>query len=380
MNILHINPFFYPYMGGTEKFIYGLGKQHAKKHNVSVVTSRYGSGKAQENIDGMEVYRLNSLVLKRLPSFLPPPYSITPQFPMALRKIIKEEKPDIIHLHNRFCFDYYSLVLIKTIMKIPLFLSLHNAKPVGISKAVDFLGKLYDRTGGGFMIKHADRIIANSKWTLNVTLPENYGKKNCEVIYNGIDLKKYKPTTSNLKEKLGCEYASVTVSRLIPQKGLSYLIRALEYIDSDFKAVIVGKGPEKKKLERLADELEVKDKVYFAGYVPEEQMVKYYSGADFSVLPSLYEPFGIVLLESMACEIPPIVSNACAMPEVVGKAGLLSKPQDEKDLAEQMNRLIGDERLRDKLGKEGRKRCEKMFSWDVIGEQFEDSYKNYLGG
>jgi glycosyltransferase involved in cell wall biosynthesis len=380
MNILHLNPFFYPYKGGTEQYIYDLGKRQAKKHNVTVVTSRYQSNKPHEVMDGMKIHRLRSIVLKRLPNIFPPPYSITPAFTHQIRKIIHDEKPDIINLHNRFCVDYYSLMMLKKALKIPLFLTIHNAKPVGISKTIDTLGSVYDRTGGSFIIKHSDWIIANSKWSQRVTIPQDLLKKS-EVIYNGIDTSVYKPKKSSFRKKFDAENISLTVSRLVPQKGLSYLIQALQYVDHDYKAVIYGKGPESTKLEKLAHELDVRDKVVFtgrAGFMDDSEMAKLYSGADFFVLPSLYEPFGIALTSAMACETPCIGTNVGGVPEVLGKTGLYCEPRDPSGLADQINRMIEDKKLRDKLGKESRKRAIKMFEWDIIAPQVVKSYSNFL--
>ncbi len=380
MNILHLNPFFYPYKGGTEQYIYDLGKRQAKKNNVSIVTSKYHSHKGFEEMEGMHVYRLNSIVLKNLPSIFPPPYSITPAFTHQIRKIIHDQKPDVINLHNRFCVDYYTLMMLKKVLKIPLFLTIHNPKPTGISSAVDALGAFYDRTGGKFIIKNSDHIIANSKWSQKVTLSGESLRKS-EVIYNGIDLDVYKPVRSKLKENFNADTVSLTVSRLVPQKGLTYLIQALQYVDHDYKAVIYGKGPDGARLERLAKDLSVQKKVAFTGrtgFLDDSDMAKLYSGADFFVLPSLYEPFGIAFTSAMACETPCIGTRVGGVPEVLGDTGLYCEPRNPADLADQINRMIEDKKLRSKLGKAARKRTAKLFDWEKIEPQVTKSYERYL--
>lgn len=379
LSILHINPFFYPFQGGTEKYLLDLSKRLAKKHNVSIITSRLHGTRKYEEIHGIKVYRLESMIFKKLPLFLPPPYSISPGFPLAFKKICDQERVDIIHLHNRFCSDYYSLILLKKVIKKPLFLSLHNARTIGIKPSINIAGKAYDNTIGKIIMRGADRIIANSKWTLDVTLPSDYPKRQAEVIYNGIDTKLYKKVKSNMKEKLGCENYSLTVSRIIPQKGLEYLVKALPYIEGDFKAVVIGKGTEVGKLKKLAKKLKVEKKLHFTGFVPEKDMTKYYSSADVFVLPSLYEPFGIVLLEAMACETPVVAAGSGGIPEVVDKSGIIVKPRNEKQIAKGVNDLLADSKLRKKYAKKGRERAEKVFDWDIIAKQVESSYKKYLG-
>lgn len=378
MKILHINPFFHPYMGGTEKYLYELCRRHAKKHDVHVVTARLEGTKKYEVLEGIHIHRVPSIILKKLPSFLPPPFASTKA--AFVMNVCREVNPDLMHLHNRFMPSFASVALWKRLFGKPLFLSLHNAKTVGIDAVTDFGGQLYDNYFGNIIMRSADFIIANSKWTNDVTVPKDYPKKQTQVIYNGVDTKKYKKTKSDLKDKLGCENMSITVCRLQPQKGVEYLVRALPLVKKDFKAVVIGRGPEQKNLEKLASNLGVSDKLVFTGnrFIPEEKMPEYYSAADFSILPSLWEPFGIALAESMACGTPCISTKAAAIPEVVGDSGILVEPRNPNAIADAINTLIEDEGLRKKLGKMARERAEKYFEWNIIAKQVEKCYKDFL--
>jgi glycosyltransferase involved in cell wall biosynthesis len=370
-----VNPFFHPYMGGTEKYLWDLCTRLAKRNDVSVITSQLQGTRRREHLQGIGVHRLPAMVFRKLPAFLPPPYSFSPSFPAALGRICREEKTEILHLHNRFCLDYNTMALTRAGM--PLFLSLHNARPAGISPAVDFFGGLYDDLVGNIVMRSADRIIANSRWTLDATIPKDCAEKS-QVIYNGIDTKAYKRVKADVRGKFDCDSLSLTVCRLLPQKGLEYLVRALPLVKSDHKAAVIGSGPDKDKLERLARRLGVADRLVFTGFVPEEKMTAYYSAADFFVLPSLWEPFGMVLTEAMACGAPVVSTRTGGIPEVVGDAGLLVQKGNAKQLAAAMERMAGDSRLRQKFSKAGRKRAEKYFEWDIIARQFERSYREFL--
>jgi glycosyltransferase involved in cell wall biosynthesis len=382
MRILHVNPFFHPYLGGTENYMFELCKRLSGKNSVSVITSRLPGTKMEEVVDGAKVYRMRSLILRKLPAFLPPPYPMPFFFPRHFFKVCEKEKPDIIHLHNRFFLSFASAAIWKKFLNIPLFLTLHDARTVGISKEIDGAGQLFDNVIGNRVMRRADRIIANSKWTLDVTVPRDYPRERTEVIFNGVDTKKFKKIKTDLKDELGCEFLSTTVCRLIPQKGVEYLIRAMRGIKRDYKAVIVGRGPELKALKSLTKKLKVEKKVVFiTQFIPEEKLIEYYSASDFLILPSLWEPFGIVLIEAMACENPVIATRVGGIPEVVpADCGMLVEPRSPGQIAVAANKLIEDKNFRRKLSRKARERSEKVFDFDVIAKKVERSYARFLGG
>lgn len=381
MRILHVNPFFSPYLGGTENYIFELCKRLSKKNSVSIITSRLPRTKKEEVVVGTKVYRMRSLILRKLPAFLPPPYSIPFFFPHHFFKVCKKERPDIIHLHNRFFLSFASTAIWKKFLSKPLFLALHNARTVGISKEIDRAGQLFDDLVGNRVMRRADKIIANSKWTLEATVPKDYPRERTEVIFNGVSTKKFKKIKTDLKDEFGCEFLSTTVCRLIPQKGVEYLIKAVKEIKRDFKAVVIGRGPELGRLKALANKSGVGERVIFLSQpIPLRKLIEYYSASDFFILPSLWEPFGIVLLEAMACENPIISTKVGGIPEVVSDCGLVVEPRSPEHIAEAANKLIDDEKLRKKLSRKARERSEKVFDFDVIARKVERSYKNYLGG
>jgi glycosyltransferase involved in cell wall biosynthesis len=338
------------------------------------------STEKEEVVAGARVYRIKSLIIRNLPAFLPPPYSVPLFFPHRFLRVCEKEKPDIIHLHNRFFLSFASVAVWKRFLNKPLFLTLHNAKTVGISEEIDRAGQLFDSLIGNRVMECADRIIANSKWTLEVTVPKGYPRERTEIIFNGVDTKKFRPVKTDLKSEFDCEFLSTTVCRLIPQKGVEYLIRAIDKIEDGFKAVIIGRGPELEKLQELASKLKVRERVIFvAPFIPLKKLIEYYSACDFFILPSLWEPFGIVLVEAMACGSPVISTRVGGIPEVVSDSGLLVEPRDPERIAEAVNKLIDDEKLRKKLSRKARKRAEKVFDFDIIAKRVEESYARFLG-
>jgi glycosyltransferase involved in cell wall biosynthesis len=381
MKILHINPFYYPYRGGTENYLYELNRRLAKRHHVSVITSKLPGTPEFEIIGGARVHRVRSFVLTRLPPPLPPPFSLPIGFRKKLLEICRRERPDILHLHNRFFVNFAAVAFWKQRTKRPLFITLHNARTVGIGGATDFFGQVYDRVIGQRIIRRADWIIANSKWTLEITVPDDYPREKTEVIHNGVDTRKFRRVRTGIRDGMGCDYLITTVCRLVPQKGLAVLLRALHELEKDFIAVIIGRGPLLKSLKRLSRKLGINQRVRFlTNVLSEREMIQYYSASDVFVLPSLWEPFGIVLLEAMACGVPTIATRVGGIPEVLDGCGVLVEPGRPSALAEAIDRVLDDSRLRKKLSRAARARCVRMFDWEVIARRMERSYSRFLEG
>jgi len=380
MRILHINPFFYPYLGGTENYLFELCKKHSKKHEVSVITSKLPKTKEKEIIDGTRVYRVKSIVLRKMPAFLPPPFSIPIGFKKRLEEICKNEDPDIIHLHNRFFLNFSFVAFWKESLKKPLFLTLHNARPFGISREVDLFGQMFDDLIGARIMRRCDKIVANSRWTLDVTVPKDYPRSRTEVIYNGVNTKRFRRVKTDIKDRLGCEFLSMTVCRLVEQKGVEFLVRALKDINPELKAIVIGRGPELGKLVTLSKRLGLEKRIIFiSSFVEESKLMEYYSASDVFVLPSLWEPFGIVLIEAMACENPIVATRVGGIPEIITPdCGILVEPRNPTQIAEAVNTLLSDPKRRMMFSKKARGRVKRFFDFNVIAARVEKCYEKFL--
>jgi len=126
-----------------------------------------------------------------------------------------------------------------------------------------------------------------------------------------------------------------------------------------------------RELERMAGELKVRDRVIFAGFIPDEQLPILMSGARALCFPSLYEGFGLPVLEAMACGCPVITSNISSLPEVAGDAALQVDPNDIQQLSRAMEKLLTDDTLYDDLKARGISRA-KRFSWENAASQLLD--------
>jgi len=224
-------------------------------------------------------------------------------------------------------------------------------------------------------IKKAVRVIAVSQ-TTKLDLIKHLGiPEECiSVVYEGIDHRLFKPTSRRL-----VDYPYILfVGSEHPRKNFRQLIRAFFKLKTerrfkDLKLVKVGKagGPEaefRKQTLHVINELNIPREVVFVDYVSEEDLPMYYSGAECFILPSLYEGFGFPPLEAMACGCPVIVSDAASLPEVTGDAAITVKPHDTSGLADAIEIVLTDKRLRQELVSKGFDHA-RQFSWEKTARE-----------
>ena len=177
------------------------------------------------------------------------------------------------------------------------------------------------------------------------------------------------------------------VGRFDRRKGIETLVRALACKEvkrhPNLKAIIVGgstpgrkDGKERDRIEALVTELELEEIVTFAGRIKHADLSYYYAAADVCVVPSYYEPFGLVAIEAMACGTPVVASEVGGLKFTVVNefTGLLVPPQDELSFAKAIDRILVNPAWARQLEKEARKRVESMFSWDGVARQLEQEY------
>jgi glycosyltransferase involved in cell wall biosynthesis len=165
------------------------------------------------------------------------------------------------------------------------------------------------------------------------------------------------------------------VSSLEPRKNIDLLIDALGIADTDIPLVLVGwQGwGEKRWLERIKDK-NLKNRIYVTGHMPDNDLRAVYTGAQALVYPSLYEGFGLPIVEAMACHCPVICSNTASMPEVAGDAALLIDPTRSDELAQAIDNIVYDTHLRHQLVKKGTRQA-AGFTWKETARQTRDVFK-----
>ncbi|MFO8063043.1 MAG: glycogen synthase [Spirochaetota bacterium] len=307
---------------------------------------------------------------------------------------------DVVHCHT--WYTQMGGLLAGKLWDIPFVLTTHSLEPLRPWKA-EQLGSAYhlsswmERTA----IEGSDAVIAVSKETRK-DIFDHFGaaESKTHVIHNGIDLDEYRPTDrTDALERFGVDPSKpfvLFVGRVTRQKGIIHLVDAIPDIDPEIQVVLVAGAPDTEHIAREMEEHVAHARAQRSGVIWIDEMVnrsdviQFYSQATVFCCPSVYEPFGIINLEAMACETPVVASRVGGIPEVVvpDETGLLVdldleprtfSPKDpecfSKELARSINTIAGDSSLARRMGRAGRKRAEKHFSWRAIAKKTLELYE-----
>ncbi len=220
-------------------------------------------------------------------------------------------------------------------------------------------------------VRKARRIITVSHFTrkeVEKLFPSAAGKT--RVVYNGVG-SQFQPSPPERVEEVKVKYGIkenyiMYLGTVEPRKNLKTLLRAFALLKNKIPHLLVIAGMKGWKYHGIFDllrELSLEERVVFTGFVPEEDLPPLYSGADVFVYPSLYEGFGIPVLEAMACGTPVVASKTSSLPEVVGDAGLLADPHSPGEIAARIEEVLKNPGLAEKLSLLGRKRAGE-FTWE----------------
>jgi glycogen synthase len=311
---------------------------------------------------------------------------------------------DVVHCHT--WYSNFAGILAKLMYGIPLVVTTHSLEPLRPWKR-EQLGRGYDTSSWieKTTIEMADAIIAVSEETKEDVLKHfNVDEEKINVVYNGIDLEEYQASSDNdslLKHGIDPDMPYVLfVGRITRQKGIIHLVNAIKYLDSNVQVILCAGAPDTEDIAKemessVADVKKERDHVIWIDeMLPKSEIIQLYSHAAVFCCPSIYEPFGIINIEAMACKTAVVASAVGGIKEVVvhGETGLLIPVEQQteapfepthpekfaKDLAEGINQLIADESLRNRMAENGRKRVEEKFSWTEIAKEIKNIYESLV--
>ncbi len=354
---------FPPVPGGISAHVYELSKALYQSGNRVTVITRLKDGQpAHSTEESIDIYRVQLKYMALI-------YGL--QIKKFVRKLLPELKPDIIHIHGMMPLEWYD------IDHIPLAYTNHTS---GYLKRIK-KGGIRRMAMLKRHFKKVDLFLAPSKELLQVPFSIRAKK---QFISNGVDGKKFlasQDKRATIRKNLGFsdgDVVAIITRRLVDKNGVIYLARATKYLqDHKLKFIIIGDGPERAAVEHEFTS-HCGQRALFLGNKTHDEIVEYYSGADFSVLPSLMEATSISGLEAMAAGLPLVGTAVGGIPVLIqdGKNGYLCKQADPEDLAKKITKLLGEDIQL--FGKQSRKMVEEHFDWKNIAEKTLKEYEKIL--
>jgi D-inositol-3-phosphate glycosyltransferase len=376
--------------GGAEIVVYQLARSMALQgHEVTLVGDV--DERDFELPPGLEVVRVRNPVA-RASRFLPnglPKWIVQHLFGNVVvarrtRKLLRERPGtyDVIHAHGAL-----SAVLISIRNRsVPLVYTEHDATPWSCRYRKWYerwIRKVIYRALNVTAFKRADHVV--TVFPSQATEIVRYWKvdpKRVTFISNGTDAAVFRPgngISTKVRDELGFARYALFVGSLIPRKCPDLLMDAIA--ETDVPCVFVGDGPMRARLERRAQELGISDRVALVGSLPPHELRGLYSEADLLVLPTVSDTFPLVALEAMACGTPVLATRVSGLPEMIEdwQTGFLVKPGDIGQLAMGIRFLSGDEKLRRRMGQNGRKRVLEGFLWPDVTERYLTVFRSAAG-
>ncbi len=283
---------------------------------------------------------------------------------------------DVVHAHTWYA-DMAGF-WIRMVYGIPLIVTLHSMEPLRPWKA--------DQLGAGYALSCCDRVIAvSAQMREDILRHFSIDPAKLVVLHNGIDPEVFhRVEARDALDRLGVRTPYVLfVGRITEQKGIFHLLDAARLLPEGIQVVLCSAAADTPEIEeRLRRAVSEHPNVLWVHQMaPIDVITQLFSHAAVFACPSIYEPFGLINLEAMACETPVVASSVGGILEVVedGKTGILVAPGRPEELAAALRRILENPGLGLAMGRAGRRRVEERFSWASIAERTEQVYRDAIG-
>lgn len=374
-------------VGGLGRHVYHLATSLAKQGiKVHVVTKDYPGAAEYEESEGVHIYR----VVNYPPDIAQDDWvPWTLQFNVALLEksvaLINDLKNvSVIHAHDWLVA--HAAASLKHAYRIPLVATIH-ATEYGRHQGhlPGPMNKLIHQIEWWLTFESSRTICCSQYMMEQITDIFQLPSDKVDIIPNGIDFECFKQDVSvdlyRKKYKDPGDKLVFFVGRLVYEKGVQTVLEAMPLIMNkvpNVKFVVAGSGPHLNQLKALVAEFGLDNKVKFVGHIDTFDLCAFYSIADLTVVPSLYEPFGMVVLESMAMGTPTIVADTGGLSEIVvhEETGLKFEPGNPESLAEAMLRILADDVLADRLTTDAMSYMGDQYNWDRITRSTIDVYRS----
>jgi glycosyltransferase involved in cell wall biosynthesis len=354
-------------------------------HEIHLITVEFGEALPHEIVDGVHIHRVPVAKGHDFFHWVSNMNNSMGQYGGEL--ILEQGNFDLVHAHDWIVGD--AAIALKHHFKIPLIATIH-ATEYGRHNGIHNETQNYIANKEKNLAHNAWRVIVCSDYMSHeVQRALHIPRNKVDIIYNGIrPEKKHRDSTFNYQQfrrYFAREEEKIIyyVGRMTYEKGVSVLLNAapkvIREMQGKAKFVIIGGG----NVDNLKDQswmLGLGEKCYFTGFMSDEDLDKFQTIADCAVFPSLYEPFGIVVLESFAARVPVVVSNTGGLPEVVrhGMTGIVTQTNNPDSLAWGILQVLQNPDYRKLLTDNAYKDLELRFSWSKLAKQTETVYSLVL--
>lgn len=357
-HIVYITSYYPPHLGGMENCGRILASGFAKKgYMVDVVTSDIGYKRVlAEKQKNLRVSYLRSVEVAHTPII----------FSLFLR-LLTMARPDVMHVHIAHALTPEIVFLIAKMRKIPYVVHIHlDVDPSG---KFGFLLKPYKKLFLAHVIRNAAKVICLSeKQRDEIQKKYQVPEKNLAIVPNGVGQEFFLDRNNNRHRP-----HILFVGRLAPQKNLPRLLQAVAYMKKYASIDIVGEGEEREILERIIKQENLKH-VVLHGIKQGKELLALYKNADVFVLPSEKEGVSLAMLEAMAAGLPVVAFNLSGIRDIIHDCGILVKNRSSKALAQALDLLIENIRLRKNLSQKATKKAQQ-FTWQNAITEIESIYK-----
>ncbi|MDP4089910.1 MAG: glycosyltransferase family 4 protein [Bacillota bacterium] len=383
MNILILSWEYPPRnIGGISTHVYNLSHSLKEQgHQVTVITCNHDSAPLSEEDSGVTVYRT-------IP-FSIPVYNFTEWVNHLNYSIIEQciklfnegKKFDVLHIHDWLVA--YAGKVIKDSYKLPLISTIHSTE-YGRNNGIYSDLQKYISAVENFILHESDRVICCSPYMKeHISSTFEYAAENVAVIPNGVRVREPDMTVlEEFRKKFGAggDRILLFIGRHVYEKGIQLLIEAAPIILSkhnNVKFIIAGSGPMTEELKKKADISGLSERFIFTGFIENNDKEKLLRIADALIVPSLYEPFGIVALEGMAAECAVIASDCGGLKEIIShnEDGLTFASGSIYELASRVNELLDNGELKQKLTSAALSKVQDNYNWSKTAELTADIYK-----
>lgn len=369
-------------VGGIARHVAELYPELVRRgHEIHLITVEFGQAPRYEVVDGIRVHRVE---VASSHDFFHWVANMNESMGRHGGKLLTEEGPfDIIHAHDWLVAD--AAIALKHIFKTPLVATIH-ATEYGRHNGVYTDQQHYIHGKEILLAYNAWRIIVCTNYMrLEVERALQAPWDKIDVVYNGIRAeKKHRDPNfdySNFRRRFARDDERIVyyVGRMTHEKGVSVLLsaapRVIWAMGDQVKFILIG-GGNANPLKRQAWDLGIWEKCYFTGFMPEADLDRFQTIADCAVFPSLYEPFGIVALESFAARVPVVVSDTGGFPEVVrhGKTGIVTWTNNPDSLAWGILEVLRNPSYAQWLVNNAYEDLDRRFRWDKLAQQTDAVY------